>query len=109
MAHGPHGEGHRQKDGLVPLAGEPAQRRGDVDVGGGQHAGGVEGVQQPVCGERQVAVLRVDRLEDLAHDPTTPSSRSESSSTSGTGGRHEKTPHGMPSTTGVSGPHMPRR
>ena len=38
-----------------------------------------------------------------------PSSRSDSASTRATGGFHENTPHGWPSTRGVSGPHMPRR
>ena len=37
------------------------------------------------------------------------SKRSDRPVTSPVGGRHEKTPHGTPSTTGVSGPDMPRR
>ena len=37
-----------------------------------------------------------------------PSSRSESSTTIAAGGCQLKTPHGTPSTSGVSGPHMPR-
>ncbi len=92
------------------LAAEPAEVGGDVDVGGGQHAGRVEGGQGAGRPQREVAVVDVDRLEHLAHDATTrPSSRSESSSTRATGGRHEKIPQGSPSTRGVAGPHMPRR
>ena len=75
----------------------------------GQHAGGVEGGQRPVAPRARSRSWCVDGFEELAHAVTTPSSRSDSSSTSATGGRHEKTPHGRPSTRGVSGPHMPRR
>ena len=57
--------------------------------------------------------LVADRLEHLGHGLSlpsrTPSSSPESSSTSATGGRQENTPHGAPSTSGVEGPHMPRR
>ena len=38
-----------------------------------------------------------------------PSKRSDRSVTNPAGGRQEKTPHGIPSTSGVPGPHMPRR
>lgn len=105
----------------------------DVHVGRGEQAGGVEVAQRPGGGERQAAVVVVDRLEELHHRRCSlrgvpgrsggrvaghrvsppagaaPSSRSDRARTRTTGGRQEKTPHGIPSTTGVSGPHMPRR
>ena len=110
MADRADGQRDREQDRLVALAHHPAEVGGHVHVGGGQHPGGVEGVEQARGGERQVAVVGIDGLEGVAHVAVlTPSSRSDSSSTSGTGGRHEKTPHGWPSTRGVSGPHMPRR
>ena len=109
MAHGAHGQRDRQQHRLVGLADETAEGGRDVDVGGGEHPGGVELGEQPAGGQREVAVVQVDRVEGVGHRTTTPSSRSDSSSTSATGGRHENTPHGAPSTTGVSGPHMPRR
>ena len=93
---------------LVVLAAEVADPLGDVDVGGLQQAGGVERRQQPGGLTAQPLVVLADGLEQLGHEAT-PSSRSESASTRATGGRQENTPHGSPSSSGVSGPHIPRR
>ncbi len=90
--HRPDGEGGGQQDDLVVLATELLQPQGDVDVGGGQHPGGVEGAQQPG---------RALHQPDLGHRPA---SRSESSTTRAAGGCQSKTPQ----PAGVSGPTIPR-
>ena len=90
---------------------EPHRRAavGDVEVGGGEQQAVVERGQQAGAAARESPVVLAGGLEELRHrDTTRPASRSESSSTSGTGARQVNTPQGTPSTTGVSGPHMPR-
>ena len=62
----------------------------------------------PVSAEREAPVARVVGLE-RARSSARPSSRSLRSVTSAAGGDQSKTPATWPSTTGVSGPHMPRR
>ena len=93
-----------QRDRLVGLARQRRQPHGHVDVGGGQQPDGVERLQQPVRAHGAAAVERVQLRR--AHTPS--SSSLSSSSTSAAGARHVKTPHGCPSTTGVSAPIMPR-
>ena len=111
----PHGEG-RRRAATVSSASPPASpsRWRDVDVGGLEHAGRVEGRaaarSAPSASRAVVRVAR--RLEQASRHAVTavPSSRSESASTSAAGGCQAKTPHGWPSTTRASsGPHMPRR
>ena len=109
MPHGAHREGDGEQHPLVVLPAEVADPLGDVDVGGLQQPGLVVRRQQPGGLAGQPPVVLADRLEQLGHAVTTPSSRSDSASTRATGGRHENTPHGSPSTSGVSGPHIPRR
>ena len=108
----------REQHPLVGLAGQPAEPGGDVHVGGVEHAGGVELGEQPGARERASRASPgstapgpgADRSARRAarRSSRSPSSRSDSSTTSAGGGRQPKTPHGTPSTTGVSGPHMPR-
>ena len=107
-AHRPDRERDRQQHALVVLPAEPAQRKRDMDVGAGQHAGRVEVGKQPGRTEGESSVGGVDGLEEVSHVHF-PSRRSDRAVTRATGGCHEKTPHGRPSTLGVSGPHMPRR
>ncbi len=106
-------ERDRQEHPVVALATQLTDPGGDVHVGRVEQVLGVERRQQPVAPAGQPPVVIAGRLEQLAHRVapagTTPSRRSESASTSATGGRQAKTPHGAPSTSGVSGPHMPRR
>ena len=104
-----HGEGQGQQHPLVVLAAERTDAGGDVEVGGGEQQAVVERGEQAGAAAREPPVVLAGRLEELGHrDTTRPASRSESSSTSGTGARQVNTPHGIPSTIGVSGPHMPR-
>ena len=113
------GRAHRQGDPesqpLVVLADQLAQPHRRVDVGGGQHTGGVEGPQQAAEAGDQASVVGVGGLEALDHraSPVTvgtgASSRSDSAVTNAAGGRQENTPAGTPSVVGVCGPHMPRR
>ncbi len=95
----PHRERHRERHRRVLLPGEPA---GDVDVGRGEHAGVVERAQQAGRGAGEPDV------EAVLGDHAPPSSTSLSAVTSAAGGFHANTPHGVPSTTGVSAPRMPR-
>ena len=93
-------------DRRLALRAEPA---GDVDVGGTQRVGTVERREQALGAQRQPAVARIlDRSSVDGHAVTIPASRSDSATTINSGGCHAKTPHGCPSTTGVSEPHMPR-
>ena len=92
---------------LVVLAGERGEPPRDVHVGRREHAGLVERAQQPGGAARErgrrtdrpsIALTRAPPVEHVAERPT-----------SAAGGRQANTPHGVPSTTGVSGPAMPRR
>jgi len=90
------GERRRQHHRLVVLTGERRQPGGDVHVGGREHARVVELAQQ---------------AGGLDGDPSLGHARSSASLnavTSVAGGRQANTPHGVPSTTGVSGPTIPR-
>ncbi len=110
-AHGSHDEGHRERDQLLVLGGQRAQAPRDVHVGGVEHAGLVERPQQPAraaCEPRVVRVLELEGQQRHEAPPWRPSRRSDSAVTSAAGGRQEKTPAGWPSSSGVSGPHMPR-
>ena len=92
---------------LVALADGGRDPGGDVDVGRDEDAGRVRLAKQPDAGPGEAPVVRVlDRGEVEAHGA--PSSRSETAVTSSSVGCQEKTPHGAPSTTGVSAPAMPR-
>ena len=84
--------------------GHRAEPGRDVDVGRGEHLGPVEDREQAVSPQGEPAVVSVVDHESA----TSPASRSESSSTIAAGGCQANTPHGWPSTSGVSGPHMPR-
>ncbi len=112
-----HRERHRQQHAVVALARELAEPSGDMDVRGVKHAGFVEHPQQTVRRTDDagvelvdlVVVVGVDRNFDDAHAGTSPvSNRALIASTRLSGGRHANTPHGRPSTTGVSGPIIPR-
>ena len=102
-----HGERRGQRDLLVGVARQRRQPAGDVDVGGMEHAGRVEVVQEAGRAGRAADVEEIGLRE--AHAPSPRSSTSLSATTSAPGGRHAKTPHGVPSTAGVSGPTIPRR
>ena len=87
------------------------RRRGDVDVGGGEDAGDVErpaAARWPAGrGERRPGRAAA---QCRPRQPSRPRSRrSLVATTRAPDGRHANTPHGPPSTTGVSGPTMPRR
>ena len=106
----------RERDGeqhpLVGLAAQRADPGGDVDVGGVEQVPALNVASSPAPPRvsRQSASLGGSKSSVMSRSAgTTPSSRSESASTRATGGRQAKTPHGAPSTSGVSGPHMPRR
>ncbi len=92
--------------------GECRDAHRDVDVGRGEHAGVVEGTQQSGRVVRAADVVWIVAARfvevDRAHPPTPRSSTSLSATTSAAGGRQAKTPHGVPSTVGVSGPVIPR-
>ncbi len=110
LADGPDGESCGKQHCVVGLAAQPAERRCDVDVGGDQHSGGVELAEQTLRPSRQPHVVKIVVLILEQHRHGAPrSSRADTSSTSAAGGCQENTPHGTPPTTGVSGPHMPRR
>ena len=102
-----HGERRGQRDLLVVFAGERRQPARDVDVGGVEHAGGVEVVQQAGRAGRAADVEEIVLRE--AHAPSPRSRTSLSATTSALGGRQAKTPAGVPSTVGVSRPTIPRR
>jgi hypothetical protein len=99
------GEPHR----LIVLAGQRSESLRDVDVGGDQHARDVELAQQPGRARYPANVegIALDHYELIGHH-VAPSSASLSASTRPSGGRQAKTPHARPSTTGVSGPVIPR-
>ena len=104
LAYGADGQGGGEQHLLVGLLRHRPEAGRDVDVGGTQHVGPVEHREQAGSPQGQPTVVPV-----VDHGSTTsPDSRSESSSTIAAGGCQAKTPHGWPSTTGVSGPHMPR-
>jgi hypothetical protein len=109
---GAHGERHREQHRLLGLTGQLAQARGDVHVGGLEHALVVERAEQAGRAERAPPAGRLDlgqrRGHRVGHAGALPSRIAERSSTSAAGGCQENTPHGTPSTTGVPGPTMPR-
>jgi hypothetical protein len=76
-----------------------------MDVGGGQQSRGVELGEQTLRTRRQSVVVKI--VEHCHGAPR--SSSADTSATSAGGGCQENTPHGLPSGTGVSGPHIPRR
>ncbi len=94
-----------QRDPFVALPDQAGEAGRHVHGGGVEHAGPVELPQQPGRAERLAAV---ELVLDRGH-AALPSSRSDSASTSAGGTGQLNTPAGWPSTTGVSGPHMPRR
>ena len=105
-----HGEGGGEHDLLVGLAAERGEPQRDVDVGGGQHARVVERPQQAGRVEGAAGVERVgERAHAAALRSASPSNASLSAVTSAASGCHEQTPHGVPSTTGVPAPVIPRR
>ena len=117
VAYGANRQCGREEHVITGLAEDHAEPHGHVDVGGMDDVSLVEGAQQPGCPEGEAPVTTVAFEQRLGHDAapaalspvTRPSSRSESSTTMAAGGRQENTPQGFPSTSGVSGPHMPRR
>jgi hypothetical protein len=114
LAHGADQQRDREDDPGIRLSAEPGDPGRDVDVGRGQDSGTVEIGQVSGGAECEAVVQGIDRLEQLTHAaPTSPSRRSERASTRATGGLHEKTPHGCPSSprwvsSGVCAPHIPR-
>ena len=114
-ARGAHGQRRGEHDRVVRLVDQRGEAVRDVDVGGREHARVVELEQQPGGAAREAdveAVALVDRGHASAptvRGPDLPwSSTSLSASTSAADGCHVNTPHGTPSTTGVSGPVIPR-
>jgi hypothetical protein len=105
-ARSAHGERRSQRDLFVVLGGQARQPARDVDVGGVEHAGGVEVVQQAggAGGAADVEGVELDRAHAAPRSRT-----SLSSTTSAAGARHAKTPAGVPSTVGASAPTIPRR
>src|SRR6185312_8641004 len=101
------GERRRQRDLLVGLTGERREPARDVDIGGVEDAGGVEVVQQSGRARRAADIEEIVFRE--AHSASPRSRTSLSATTSALGGRQAKTPAGVPSTAGVSGPTIPRR
>ncbi len=106
-----HREGDREQHALVGLRAEASEPGGDVHVGGTEHADAVEVGEQS---GRPSYLLGTEEVErdgrlGLGRHGAPRSRRSERSVTSAAGGDQEKTPHGIASTTGVAGPHMPRR
>ena len=88
---GAHGEGDGEEHGLVVDAGQGAEPAGDVDIGGGEHAGVVELGEQSGRRQRQPGVEDVG----VGHPAGAPvSSRSLTATTSAGWGDHENTPHG---------------
>ena len=88
-------ESGRERDVLVGFAREPGERGGDVDIGGREHSGLIEGGQETggaSCRRPVAVVVRHRGGHEVA--VRSPSSRSETASTSATGGRQEKTPQG---------------
>ncbi len=117
------GEGGSEDYLLVGLAAERREPERDVDVGGRQHARVVERPQQT---GRVQGAAGVERVGERAHWATSRCSRSELAResapadfppsnaslravTSAASGCQPQTPHGVPSTTGVSAPVIPRR
>ena len=80
-----------------------ASRVRDVHVGGREHAGVVERAQQ-AGGAR----TRGDRRTASRHARVPVEHVAQRGRPARRGGRHANTPHGVPSTTGVSGPIIPR-
>ena len=104
---GPNGQRRRQQHALVRLPAEMRQPPGDVDVSRVQHPRILELPQKPCSFS---GFSWIEPIDDGRHRGTRPSSSaSDSSVTRAAGGLHANTPHGCPSMTGVSGPHMPRR
>ena len=104
-ARGAHGECGGEQNGIIGSADKLGQPPRDVHVGGREHAGVVELEQQP---GRSAGEACVEALGDVGHAPSPRSRTSLSAPTSAGDGCHVNTPHGVPSTTGVSGPVIPR-
>ena len=104
-----HRQSECQRDDFAAFARLRRQPGRHVHIGGVQNPGIIEGPQQP-AGIDRAAPMQGIVGHDRAHrgDPL-PSSSSEIASTRSDGGRQLNTPAGCPSTTGVSGPHIPRR
>ena len=110
-AHRAHGEGHGEQQLVVRYAEHGTDPVRDVEVACGEHACLVEGAQQARGRVADPPVVGAVDLEELDHADTSAglrSSRSDSEVTRSGGSGQLKTPAGCPSTTGVSGPHMPR-
>ncbi len=117
IAERANGQGQRKPHALVCLAADPAHRIGGVHVGRIENARLVERREQTAmlsCTIREVLAVSVEPRRSTSSGRScllmmsTPSSSSESSTTSADGGRQLNTPHGTPSTRGVSGPAIPR-
>ena len=105
------GEGRREDHRGIGLAGEPRDPLGDVHVRAREHADPVELEQRRLGAHRDPGIEPVqERRHGHAHLRGPPSSRTSlRARTSAPGGCHAKTPHGVPSSTGVSAPAIPRR
>ena len=104
-ARGADGESGGEQNGIIGSADQGGEPACDVDVGGGEDSGVVELEQQPGRPTREAGV---EALDDVGHAPSPRSRTSLSASTSAGEGCQVNTPHGVPSTTGVSGPVIPR-
>ena len=102
------GEGGPQLGRIVARAAQPGQAARHLDVGHGQHARFVERAQDALGAERRPGVEGV-RVLVTVHSRTTPrSKRSLNAPTRATGGRHDQTPQGTPSTRSSTRALMPR-
>jgi hypothetical protein len=108
VTHCAHRQGRGEEDVRLGLAHGRAEPFGDVDVGGDEDARLVEGGERAGGGECEPLVVPVVDHVITPGSTGLPASSSDRAITSAAGGRQENTPHGTPSTTGVSGPHMPR-
>ena len=114
LASSAHGEREGDPDERVVLGDQLGHPGGHVHVDRLEHAGLVEGAQQPgrAAGTPVVPGLPAREVRGGGlggHVGPRPSSRSESARTRAVGARQEKTPAGWPSVTGVSAPAIPRR
>ena len=93
--------------GLAAEASEPAR---DGDVGRGEDTAGAELGEQPRRADRVPdAVLGGEARAVRRSSPGPPGEQVGQGHDSAGGGDQRNTPQVVPSTTGVSGPHMPRR
>jgi hypothetical protein len=99
-----YGERGGEEHALVVLPAEPTEPQGHVHVGRREDAGVVEVAQQAGGSPYALDVVHVEVGQRAPR-----ASRSDRSTTSWAGGDQGNAPQVVEPTTGVSGPHMPRR